>query len=77
VHWSDLWFYGVAPGLIYLALLVVAWGTAIGAVWSPEGVAAVVTAALLLAIRNEWDLITWIAPRSGATDPEWERADKD
>ena len=74
VHWTDVWFYGVAPALIYLALLVVAWGAAIEAVWVEEGVAAAVTAALLLAVRNEWDLITWIAPRSAATDPDWERA---
>ena len=28
--------------------------------------AAVVAAMLLLAVRNEWDLITWIAPREDA-----------
>ena len=32
-----------------------------------DALAAFVTAGLLLAIRNEWDLITWIAPRH---DPE-------
>jgi len=34
--------------------------------WAHGGLAAVITLALLLAIRNEWDLITWIAPRHGA-----------
>jgi hypothetical protein len=63
VHWTDMWFYGVFPSLLYLALGVVAlafwneWG------WASYGLAAAVTGALLLAIRNEWDLITWIAPR--------------
>src|SRR6478736_2942403 len=31
--------------------------------WAHDGLAAVITGSLLLAIRNEWDLITWIAPR--------------
>jgi hypothetical protein len=26
---------------------------------------SVVTGLLLLAIRNEWDLVTWLAPRGG------------
>ena len=36
----------------------------------PAGLAAVNTAALLIAIRNEWDLITWIAPRREAPEPK-------
>ena len=32
--------------------------------WAHNGLAAMITSLLLLAIRNEWDLITWIAPRS-------------
>jgi hypothetical protein len=66
VHWTDTWYYGVIPSLIYIALGVVAFG-----VWeqwngATYGLAATVTAILLLAVRNEWDLITWIAP---AKDP--------
>jgi hypothetical protein len=63
VHWTDPWFYGVVPSLLYLALCGVAlafwndWG------WAHDGLAALVVALLLSAIRNEWDLITWIAPR--------------
>ena len=64
VHWTDLWFYGVFPVLLYLALGLVAIGLWRDLWWAQKGVAAVVTAALLLAIRNEWDLITWITPRS-------------
>ena len=65
-HWTDVWFYGVIPCAIYVAFGIVAlaywqaWG------WASFGLAAVITTALLLAIRNEWDLITWIAPRSDA-----------
>jgi hypothetical protein len=31
--------------------------------WATHAVAAVVTALLLVTIRNEWDLVTWLAPR--------------
>jgi hypothetical protein len=36
--------------------------------WARDGLAVVVTAQLLLAIRNEWDLITWITPRGREPD---------
>ena len=69
VHWSDVWFYGVVPSAIYLAILGVAWGFWSGADWALKALAAVVTAMLLLAVRNEWDLITWIAPKTGEVPP--------
>jgi hypothetical protein len=28
-----------------------------------DGVAVVINAILLVSIRNEWDLVTWLAPR--------------
>jgi hypothetical protein len=31
--------------------------------WASQALAAAITLGLLLAIRNEWDLITWITPR--------------
>ena len=68
VHWTDFWFYGVIPTAIYLALGVVAWAFWQQWVWAKAGVAIVITAMLLSAIRNEWDLITWIAPRSSKDD---------
>jgi hypothetical protein len=64
VHWTDLWFYGVLPSAFYLVLGGVAYAFLTGWAWSREALAAFVTLGLLLAIRNEWDLITWIAPRS-------------
>jgi hypothetical protein len=33
-----------------------------------RALAAVIIAALLCAIRNEWDLITWITPQSDEKD---------
>ena len=64
VHWSDVWFYGVIPTALYLAMGAVAMAFWSGWSWAEDGLAAVITAGLLIAIRNEWDLITWIAPRN-------------
>ena len=74
VHWTDVWYYGVLPSLIYLALGAVAVAFWWGCSWAEPGLAAVITLSLLLAIRNEWDLITWIAPQS-ETIPDFERLD--
>ncbi len=71
VHWTDLWFYGVLPSVAYLAIGIVALAFWQGWACAKTGLAVTVTAGLLLAIRNEWDLITWIAPRSGP-EPNFE-----
>lgn len=65
VHWTDLWFYGLVQSAIYAALAVVAVAYWLELPWAAAALATVIVAELLLAIRNEWDLITWIAPRSG------------
>jgi hypothetical protein len=70
VHWTDVWFYGVFPVVIYLALGLVAFALWKDLRWAAKGMAAVITLALLLAIRNEWDLITWITPRGDEDQPE-------
>ncbi len=61
-HWTDMWFYGVIPTVFSLALAVVAWGFWSEAAWAVHGVAVVITGILLICIRNEWDLVTWLAP---------------
>jgi hypothetical protein len=61
-HWTDKWFYGVIPIVLFLALAEVAVGFWRGEEWAVLGIAVVNTAILLLAIRNEWDLVTWLAP---------------
>jgi hypothetical protein len=63
-HWSDMWCYGVIPAALYLALAVAALAVASGQGWASDGVAAVIVALLLLGVRNEWDLVTWLAPKS-------------
>ena len=71
VHWTDLWFYGVLPSALYLALGLDALAFAQAWPCAHYGLAVVTTALLLLAIRNEWDLITWIAPRAEPEDPHF------
>jgi hypothetical protein len=63
-HWSDFWLYGAAPAALYLGLA----GAAL-ALWSGQprallALAALLIALLLLAIRNAWDLVTWMAPKA-------------
>ena len=70
VHWTDKWFYGVMPTALYVALAVMAWAFWIGQPWAAIGVAVVITGLLLLSIRNEWDLVTWLAPRPDSDSPD-------
>ena len=62
-HWSDLWGYGVAPLAVSLALLVSITAIWFAPDWAPRGIAASLIATLLMAIRNAWDLVTWISAR--------------
>ena len=63
LHWTDIWFYGVFPAGLYLAAGIIALAFWENCSWALYGLAVVITGGLLLAIRNEWDLITWITPR--------------
>ena len=65
-HWTDAWFYGAIPTLFYVLLALVAWGFWTDQAWVVKGVAVVINAILLVTIRNEWDLVTWLAPRADA-----------
>jgi hypothetical protein len=76
VHWTDTWFYGIAPSALYVALAAIAFAVWQGWDGCLDGVAAIVVGLILLAIRNEWDLITWVAPRSEAI-PDFEAANRE
>jgi hypothetical protein len=62
-HWTDVWFYGVIPSVIYVALGAVALAVRGEAEWAEHGVGAAIVALIVLSVRNEWDLVTWLAPR--------------
>lgn len=68
-HWTDLWFYGILPSAVYALLGAVAYAFWSGHSWAQSGAAAVAVALILLSVRNEWDLVTWLAPRSDRPDP--------
>ncbi|HEX3422438.1 MAG TPA: hypothetical protein VHS33_03425 [Sphingomicrobium sp.] len=70
VHWTDIWFYGVYPSVIYLAFGADAFALWMSWWWAQKALAVIITLGLLLAIRNEWDLITWITPRGEHDDNE-------
>ena len=70
VHWTDKWFYGAIPSALFVALAVTAWALWSRREWATIGVAAEITGILLLAIRNEWDLVTWLAPRPDDEAPD-------
>lgn len=67
-HWTDAYYYGLLPCAVYSGLLVAAIAVWHGDWWSKYWLAIIVTGGLLLAVRNEWDLITWIAPRGDSED---------
>lgn len=74
-HWTDAWCYGVIPAALYLLLGVVALGIWYEQAWAPRGVAAVIIALLLVSIRNEWDLVIWLAPKPDGPEPKGEERD--
>jgi hypothetical protein len=62
-HWSDIWAYGIGPAAAYLVVAAAA-----AMVWlAPDCTASVLgvglVALLLSAIRNAWDLVTWITAK--------------
>ena len=68
-HWTDQWFYGIVPGALYALLGAVALAFLTAREWAPQAMAVVITAMLLNTIRNEWDLVTWLAPHGDGKDP--------
>ena len=64
-HWSDIWCYGVCPLVAYLVLaggVVAVW---LAPDWAARIVAIGLLAQLMIAIRNAWDLVTWMTVKMG------------
>jgi hypothetical protein len=64
----DLFWYGVAPALVYAGLGVAALAICCRTSWSAGAVAADLMALLLVSIHAEWDLVTYLAPIAGRRD---------
>ena len=60
----DIFWYGLAPSLAYGALGMSGVAMVRGYPWSPSALAGSAMALLLVSIHNEWDLVTFLAPRS-------------
>jgi hypothetical protein len=67
-HWTDLWAYGIAPFAVCLLLAASVGAVWLSPAWAPRGIAASLIFLLLLAIRNAWDLVTWITARGDTID---------
>ena len=66
-HWTDVWCYGVFAFVADLALAGSAFEVWMGAPGTAaREVAASLVAILLIAIRNAWDLVTWISAVNNA-----------
>jgi hypothetical protein len=61
-HWSDFWCYGAAPLGAHAAIVgAIGWSL----LWREPARLALalgLLTLLLVAIRNAWDLVTWLAP---------------
>jgi len=64
----DAVWYGVAPAIACLGLIVAAIAVLSGSRWAPSAVAADLMALLLISIHAEWDLVTYLAPMAGHSD---------
>ena len=64
----DMWWYGIIPAAVYVALGGAALAVLCGAGWSASAVAAALMALLLVSIHAEWDLVTFLAPIAGTDD---------
>ena len=68
-HWSDVWWYGFAPAVVYVALAAASVSAGLGAPHAAFAVALCLMGLLTVAIRNAWDLVTWLAPRRDDPGP--------
>jgi len=62
-HWSDLWWYGAGPAVIYLTLAAASIAIHLSSHSGILALAAGTIALLLISIHNAWDLVIWTAPR--------------
>ncbi len=69
-HWTDIWAYGILPLAAYGPMAGAAAATWLAPAWAAPAMATSLVALLLIAIRNAWDLVTWITAKgSDLIDP--------
>jgi hypothetical protein len=66
----DMWWYGIAPALVYVGLAGAGALVFVGNFWGPSAFAAALMGLLLVSIHAEWDLVTFLAPTAPAPRPE-------
>ena len=58
----DMFWYGIAPALVYAGLAAAIVGMFAGMPWATSAIAAAILTLLLVSIHAEWDLVTYLAP---------------
>ena len=67
-HWTDIWCYGLLPLAACAPLAGAATAVWLAPAWAAPSLATALVALLLIAIRNAWDLVTWLSARGEAPD---------
>lgn len=66
----DFFWYGIAPAITYAGLAGAALAVFAGNRWGASLLAADLMALLLVGIHAAWDLVTFLAPSSGESEPD-------
>jgi len=66
----DLFWYGLAPAIVYLGLAAGAFGIFEQKPWGASVLAGDLMLLLLVSIHAEWDLVTFLAPIAGPRDSD-------
>lgn len=69
----DMFWYGLAPAIVYIGLAGAALGVVRGWPWGTTAIAADLMALLLVSIHAEWDLVTYLAPIAGRRPDDQDR----
>jgi hypothetical protein len=62
-HWTDIWAYGLIPAAAYVVLAAAAATAWLAPAWAARALGVSLVVLLLIAIRNAWDLVTWITAK--------------
>lgn len=63
-QWSDVFGYGILPAAMYLGLIGAAWLSWGESDNAPYAIAIGLVVLMVLGIRNAWDLVMFIVPRT-------------